>query len=386
MGSPLQATAGALVEQARAITVSPLSYRADLIKRASARLPVTGEGLPVGYYRPDFLPNSHASEGPNEAEILKVAYVELNYEFGYPTLMDGRPFWHKFEFEPSFAHALFNIYLDQLTQGPRDLALLASNAEVKELFERMQEASGEPITNAFSKALETLNEFSALYYWRYRAKAYDIYKEAAYRHIRLRRQKSTEDEHFQLATQLLEQLRAKVFASPKFFEDMAPKTAVDLLNKLVAIQRISTGLPASGPLAQKEIPEDTSFEMILRTLQQKAGQSGNNVYDQLGQAVGGGKGVLSRVLEDPTSTDMMQEMVIRVTKTMRSNEDQHNQGQRRGFKGRNRPSSDQTDAEDVDVVPNGGENDGFTGENAEPGPISSEDLTGYNVDGAPGAH
>jgi len=337
-----------------------LSYRADLARRAASRLPMTAEGLPVGFYRVDLLPATREElQGSSEADALRIAYQDLSYEFGYPTLQDGRPFWHKLEFEASLAYGCFQVYLDRQDEGPRELTQLALNGELMDIFRRRNEAEGGTNTWTFEQTLQTLQEFSALHYWRYRAKAYDVYKEAAYRHIRLRRQSSTEDEHFQLAKTLMTKLQDQVLNKPDFFKEMAPKVAVDLLHKLVAIQRISTGLPATGPLANKEAPEDTSFEMILRSLSQRAGQElGGTMYDQSGEVVEGGKGILARVLEDRDNVTLMQEMVVRVTRATQSSQDARNASNtHRKFKGRN-----------------------LSGR----GPISSEDTLPYDVSGAPG--
>ena len=115
----------------------PLPYRAILLQRAFGHIPVTAEGLPVGYYRVDLLPTTY--EKPEvEAHSLRSAYVDLSFEHGYPTLGDGRPFWHKLEFEPGFAYGAFQIYLDSLNEGPRELTQLAQNEELIRIASQVQ--------------------------------------------------------------------------------------------------------------------------------------------------------------------------------------------------------------------------------------------------------
>lgn len=281
-------------------------------------------------------------------QAVKNAYADLSFEYGYPTLHDGRPFWHKLDFEPSFCYGAFQIFLDQ-SSGPREISDLAQNAELLQLAAQIK---GQNEQVSVQELSSQLTEYFHLYLWRPRSKAYDIYKEAAYRHQKLRRQTATEDDHYALASSLLTQLKEQILQTPEFFKDMSARNAIDLLGKLVAIQRISTGLPAAGPLAQKEVSEDTSFEMILRSIAQKAGVQGAT-YDQNGQPVGS-RSVLNTVLEDKAATDMLQEVIIRVTRASQRPVDLSS-GQGRTFKSRNRQSEH----------------------------LSAEDLQGVNVEGAP---
>jgi len=312
-----------------------LSYRAQLLQKAQPRVPSTAEGLPVGYYRVDLLPMSHQGAEADEVQALKNAYSDLSFEYGYPTLPDGRPFWHKLDFEPGFAYGAFQMYLEEIREGPRELTKLSTNEELLQLASQVQ-----PLANEEQWSPKRLNdllyEFSVLYIWRPRSRAHDVYKEAAYRHLRLKRQMSVEDEHYTLAANLLQQLKEKVLNTPKFFDNMKPQTAADLLQKLVGIQRVSVGLPAAGPLSQKETPEDTSFEMIIRSLAQRTG----NIYENgaVGSALGSeSRGILSSVLKDPEAAKNLQEVIIRVTRAQQQRlPNPHEQQQGHQFKSRQR--------------------------------------------------
>lgn len=330
-----------------------ISYRAKLAQKASQRLPMTGDGLPVGYYRVDLLP---ANETPPEEEIiaLRNAYIDLGFEQGYPTLNDGRPFWHKLDFEPGFAFGCFQIYLEQLDIGPRELSEMSNNEELLQLAAQIHGLNGDGERFSPKRLYAILLEYSILYSWRFRAKAHDLYKEAAYRHLRLRRQMNTEDKHYTTAASMLDKLQKKVFDMPKFFDDLKPRDAIDLLAKLVNIQRISAGLPGGGPLSQKETPDDTSFEMIMRTLSGKMGASAGNVFDQNGAQVS--KEVLQSVLEDKETAGMLQEVIIRVTSASHSAASAENVSRARQFKGRGRKME----------------------------AINSEDIQPYDISGAPG--
>lgn len=311
----------------------PLSYRVQLLQKTANRVPFTAEGLPTGFYRTDLLPTK-PSPSQEELQALEAAYTDLSFEHGYPTLPDGRPFWQKLDFEPGFAFGAFQIYLEQLDLGPRELTQLADNQELHALSSRMAGLEeGKLIPK--EQLRRQIVEFSVLYYWRARSKAHDLYKEAAYRHLRLRRQMSMEDRHYTYATNLMEELKSKVLDTKDFWDNMSGKTAVDLLSKLVAIQRVSVGLPAAGPLSQKESPEDSTFEMIIRTLGQKA--AAGAVYENQGGQQQG-RGILQGVLEDPTAAKNLQEVIIRVSQSMHKQlPNPHGDGgSGRQFKGRGR--------------------------------------------------
>ena len=341
--------------------IQQLPYRVQLLSKALQRLPTTAEGIPIGYYRVDLLPEAPLNNPQEEIQALKNAYTDLSFDYGFPTFSDGRPFWYKLDYEPGFAFGCLEIYLEDTDEGPRDISRLAGNLEIRRIAKEIlhynpdtkdtkdtdkdtdtNADTGTDVgagtgtgTNGTSLPPEflvqgMLREFSILYMWRARAKAYDIYKEASYRHLRIRRQSSLENEHYLLAADLLDKLKAKVMGQPRFFDDMSPKVATDLLSKLVAIQRVSVGLPASGPLSQKEQPEDINFEMILRSIGEKAK---GNVFDQQGNPAGNND-VLGLVLQDPRAAGMMQEMIIRVSRKAHEREDRpHNR-----FLGRDKSS------------------------------------------------
>jgi hypothetical protein len=285
-----------------------VSYRASLIHKATQRSPTTSEGLPIGFYRADLLPSEPLpddSQGMQELQALKVAYVELGYDQGYPTLPSGEPFWHKFDHEPGLAFSMFQAFLEQNESGVRELSALASTPEFLRV---LQAQCGEEFTKY--QALKLVNEYATVYYWRTRAKAYDLFREAAYRSVRIRRAMNAEDYHYTTAERLLRKV-VEYLDTPEFIERLNPKVALDALGKLVTIQRISAGLPASGPLTQKESPEATSFELILRRLGLQ--------QSQVREAAGGlgdarqKSGMLDNILKDQDSARQMQELIIRVT-------------------------------------------------------------------------
>jgi hypothetical protein len=314
-----------------------LSSRALLVRKASARIPTTAEGLPVGFYRVDLLPHDleltpeaqeqvqldtestepteQTKQTPEqivqaqlkEVESLKAAYVELDYEHSYPTLPNGEPFWHKLDFEPGIAYAALQMYLEANQEGPRTLDQVASS---QELIQVLSAANGRPQDKPYTttEVLRTLEEFFILYQWRHRAKAYDLFHEAAYRHTRMRRAMSMEEHHYKTAERLLQRV-VNYMDTEDFSNKLGPKSAIDAFKALVGVQRTSVGLPSSGPLPTKDQQGISQFEAILRQIGTQQASSGPQE-----QRPGRTK-MLDDLLKNPDTIKNMQELVIRVTTT-----------------------------------------------------------------------
>lgn len=348
-----------------------LSYRASLIKKFGGRIPTTGEGLLTGFYRSDMLPHQppgdvpklmvgHSantneaapvvglqttlgkelgqdeSSGPTSgslaknapmgsaagarpqktaaelaqeaelAEQLRHAYVELGFDYGYPAMPGGMPFWHKLDFESGFAFAAFQMYLESGDEGPREIHALSNNIE---LLAVARQQSRPDLTHVELNFM--LQEYFVLHYWYSRAKSYDLYKETALRHQRLRKQVRTEDAHFSVAAKILEKLQG-YFDQPRFIDEMTPKTALDAFSKIVAIQRVSLGLPSTGPLAANQQPEATSFEMIMRNVAQKQGTAAA-LGNGFGSSTSHTRDMIDQILTDPGAAASLQEVIIRIS-------------------------------------------------------------------------
>ncbi len=242
------------------------------------------------------------------ANSLRAAYTPLVFDHGYPAMQNGMPFWHKMEFESGFAFAAFQMYIEAGATGPRQLYELCHNNELLQVATQ-QLVRKEQIQPAELSMI--LQEYFILHYWYSRTKAYDLYREAALRHQRLRKADLMEEKHFSIAGAILAKLET-YFASEAFMNEMTPKTALDALTKLVAIQRVSVGLPTNGPLAVAQQPTETSFEMIMRNTAQKQGTA-----QQLSQGFGGGNAhtreMLDQILLDPGAAANLQEVIIRVS-------------------------------------------------------------------------
>jgi hypothetical protein len=348
-----------------------LSYRAKIVRKYGGRIPKTNEGIQTGFYRPDLLPQSaevqvsstniaipklrvdegncasSSSAGTKPAEgldpaglpglvcesgqtasakndlvspispkgtlaedeslakALRAAFVELYFDHGYPAQPNGSPFWHKLEFESGLAFATFQIFLESGEEGPRELYKLAENSEVLQVVSAQM---GRKVNK--TELLLHVQEYYILHCWQGRVRAYDLYKNAALRHQRLLRQGKMEDNHYQVAARILKKLE-EYFLEDRFMDEMTPKTALDALSKVVAIQRVSVGLPAAGPLSMQQQPTATSFEMIMRNVAQQQGVTHDNMGGSSSSAHT--KQLIDDVLQDAGAAANLQEVIIRIS-------------------------------------------------------------------------
>lgn len=304
--------------------------RATIIKEAAERTPLTAEGLPIGIYRADLINPSPQLEdkevktegegiedGPKDPETPKAeenldhAYLELQFHEGFPALPGGYPLWHKWDFEPDNAFNCFQIYLNQIESGPRALAFLIKNPEVRQ-FICNGESTSLPSEEVSLKVHQALTDWFYTFYWQARAKGHDLFREAAYRQIRVRRAMECENYHYEQCDFLLKKVM-DYMKSADFWEELAPKEAINMFKTLILTQRISAGLPGVGPLTPAlEFQQTQDFELIMRTVAQR-NQAPKDLYTEDGQPINEeAREALQGLLGDPTQTRLMQEMIIRV--------------------------------------------------------------------------
>lgn len=278
--------------------------RSRLIQKLSASVPSTFGGLPVGIYRADLLTNPSGTHAPSiEPEDYTAAFVELSFGEGFPTLPNGAPFWYKMDFEPAPAYSAFQLYLEQIESGPRSMHHIAQVPELKRLYN--------------GHTFQLVQEWSVLYYWRDRAKAHDIYKEAAFRQIRARRAMHTEDRHYEIADRLLE-VATQYMATPKFVEEMTPKSALEALKLAASLQRVSVGLPAGGPLPAKDEERQAPGNWEF-TIRQVAQRNDTTTFDEAGNLLSDQELSMHSLLDDPAQAHVMQEVIIRMSAASKGN-------------------------------------------------------------------
>jgi hypothetical protein len=316
---------------------SRISQHAQFIGQATAHLPYTQEGLPIGYYRADLAnpasiylqpddENPELSKQMEERSLLQGAFIELSYEHGFPTQPNGEPFWQRLEAEDGIAFGCFQKYNESVQLGPRDLSTLASDHEIIKVL-TANAARTEPLPR--EDVLARLQEWFYMYCWQNRSKAYDIFKEAAFRHKRLQRAMTAQDYHFDVAEKILQQLDA-FFKGPDWIQELDPGTALTMLAKLVQIQRVSVGLPAAGPLPTKDQDPNTSFEMIMRNVVQKATAESDSIGRGKDITAEATSKAVEEVMKDANTIRSLQEVIVRVTQQTQQ------PAEHRGPKGRGR--------------------------------------------------
>ena len=245
-----------------------------------------------------------------EDKLLRAAFLPLSYVEGFPAQPDGRPFWHRFDFEPADAHEAFQVYLAQGSHGARQLFLLPETLE----------ATG---MNGSTPDTAMLQEFFYLYYWEMRSKAYDLFRVAEARKIRESRAFETENGQYILAGRLQSLIEAYMLPDPNdpgaesdFMEMLTPKAATDLLKLSLQLSRINAGLPANGPAesdgANSNSPPGASLEVILRNVSKQINPTAASTAEEPLSLAPQRAVALEEALRDPQTAELAQELIIRI--------------------------------------------------------------------------
>lgn len=245
-------------------TAASVAGRPSVMQQAHSKLPLNQLGLPVFFFRPDFLPmdrdnnlddiyeaDTH-SHDITDAE-WDAAAIEISYAEGYPTIEAGTPLWERMDFEPLDAYGMFKQYLQQLKDGTglRSLHSLA-------------QSQTQPNTNTVQKPkrvyvslqLIELNEMFYRYYWPQRVQAFDMFERVVLDKLREHRAITLDDTHFSHATKMLDLAMSYIDAEEDsdfdgaMADDMSGKMALELAKVGMSVQRISSGLPAAAPRSE----------------------------------------------------------------------------------------------------------------------------------------
>ena len=292
--------------------------KAEAVRSAMKLLPRNSFGLPEGIYRSDLIPTTFGEHH------LEAAFVPLTYAEGFPTLPNGLPVWAELEFEPQDAYFTFERYLRQPLGGNGARQLFVLHQEITQ--EATKSITAAEILKDGAPNLAQLQEFFDLYHWGVRAKAFDLFETAVIRRERMRRALTTEDRHFVVAQRLLDTVMGKMGIDPntlqmdllseqaiEFWSDVTPKVAIDLLDRLTKLQRVSVGLPAGGPANQgggSSNTPDANSSMDLEVILRGIASGSAPVLDDRQQGVN--KADLVELLADPKSASLAQELVLRV--------------------------------------------------------------------------
>jgi hypothetical protein len=150
--------------------------------------------------------------------------------------------------------------------------------------------------------MEQVREYFFLYYWDDRARAWDLFRNVVARKKREERALSLEEDHYQMASDLIAKVKEQIKDDPEFFEGMKPKDAVDILKTLIQVQRSAIGLSANG-----EKPVEGGGEAFSVAFRQY-GQRNNGIEEgKLARDI-----ALDDVLNDVEATELAQELIITV--------------------------------------------------------------------------
>jgi hypothetical protein len=278
----------------RTIQYSAIHDRRTLIEQLSRTIPINPYGLPEFLYRPDLLDPTKFDHYPTALEarglqqLLGSAILNLNYAEGYPSLPTGLPVWARLEWEEDEPYNIFNEYLEQ--PGVRTIYGLQGIS------------------------LDQGLEWFTLNYWSWRAKAYDLYQAAHEQRMRVRRILKTEGSHYELAEKLLNQVRQRVAAfSEEELEAIDPIAAVNMMEKLVRVQRVSLGLPAAGALDESKALARTPLPIDL----QMRKLTKDSIYDEQRRQDDTEIDILR---DSPEALEMAQDLILKLGRSRDSKE------------------------------------------------------------------
>jgi hypothetical protein len=208
-----------------------------LVDNANSRqLPISPRGELEGYWDPASLSDEY--DNPK--------LVPLRYDEGFPTIEDtGVPFWERLENEPPRYYEAFKRYRDYpYTTVTAANASQASNLTKNRLAQHKKRtlAKTAELLRTSSSTLATL---AALYYWQYRASAYDRYRDEEAQ-IQLRADAvEMELTHAGIARRLLDKVTSALDEMEP--EELTPQMMVEWLKSGVHLERLSRGKDPSKP-------------------------------------------------------------------------------------------------------------------------------------------
>lgn len=259
--------------------------RYSVLQTLSQKIPANEYGLPSYFLRHDLLPYDFGTLTEGDVEA---AAEGLFYEEGYPTLSTGTTFWHQLPHETYEDYLLFTRYIEQAEEvGIRQLDLLA--VSIHEELTRLQERYH-------------------LYYWSARARAHDMFIVAADQKKRYLRTSKMEDKHFNTAAKLLDALMTK-FDDPEWIEELNAKEAIEALETLAKIQRLSVGLTGqhASSTSKDQLPAGAPVESIMRNITRQAGLS-NATQEAFGDR-------LAALMSNPEDGMAIQATILKVTQS-----------------------------------------------------------------------
>jgi|SRR5262245_29068560 len=241
----------------------PQHTKGELFRLLNQNIPLNSFHLPDHIYRADLVPlDLYSYDGPDRNNILEGATLNVTFDHGYPAVQETLPMWERLPGEPDNAYESYLLFLELPEKSNADNPV--------RLVPLIAQATGHSVNR--------IGEWCHIYYWHWRARAYDLFLAACHRKQREQRIMSIEGQHFALAEGLLRQ--AQSLAGKKLQQELSlleeneeaetetkVKDLIDAITKLTALQRISVGLPAGGPeRLQVEMPRHSTVSESFRQI------------------------------------------------------------------------------------------------------------------------
>lgn len=288
-----------------AVDAMPISLKANIFRQINRDIPLSDYGIPQYIYRADIIPsNLENMESKHRLQMLNAATLNVAFDQGFPAVEVNAdtgvsvPLWEKLPGESIDAFNAFMVYLElpEKSNHENPVRLLPMIASV------------------VGKSIEEIVSYFHIYYWHFRSRAYDLFLVACHRIQREQRLMSIEGSHFKMAETLLTKINT--IAEVKLDQtigalsdpegdtsDVKLKDLIDMVDKLVKVQRISVGLPAAGPQAGDvpvpHAPVSDTFRKIASDSQIREVKSNRSAE-------------MDRILANPDDLAQMQDLVIRI--------------------------------------------------------------------------
>lgn len=168
------------------------------------------------------------------SDELNLAQVDILYDESFPTMGSGMPFWSPFDWEERDAFLALEVYLTMPTanlQGVRRLADIPAALAMK----------GVEVT------LVQIKTWYYAHYWQWRAKAYDIFRQAQWQLQQQERSRAVVDLQYARAQKIMGRLMEYMEDEEEFWGLMTPIAAINLFKEAIKLERLSAGLPAGSP-------------------------------------------------------------------------------------------------------------------------------------------
>jgi len=280
--------------------------KGDVFSSLSSHIPLNQFHLPDHIYRADLIPEDILQQSYEDRRLLlDSASIPLTFTHGYPALNETTPFWEQLPSEPHDAFDAYMLFLELPQKSNHDNPI--------RLLPMISELTKTPI--------DVITQWCHIYYWHWRSRAYDLFLVACHRKQREQRIMSIEGQHFKMAESLLE--KANKLATLKLDQELQAfeedqdsmtetkvKDLISTIKDLVAVQRISVGLPSGGPssiaLKLDTQRNQTAEETFKHIATEGAGEQKQQTRSQ----------EMDVLLQNPDDLSSIQELLVR---TLRPN-------------------------------------------------------------------